>query len=268
MNEQKPTRLIPWFIKKSIEIIQEKGIIAFIKKTIGFSREYFDKYQIKILSRFYINGFHKLSYYFYPVDTTWMGVRLTKCPLDAWIYQEIIYETRPEVIIETGTAQGGSALFFASLCDMLKKGEVITIDIVDDGDVLHHRIHKIIGDSVSDEVISQVKEIAGNKTVMVVLDSAHNKEHVLKEMELYCEFVSIGNYMVVEDTNLSGHPVHPSWGKGPMEAIEEFMRNREDFEIDRTREKFYLTFHPRGFLRRCRQSQSDQIVCSTSGSKK
>ncbi|HDY67078.1 MAG TPA: cephalosporin hydroxylase [Candidatus Scalindua sp.] len=189
-----------------------------------------------------------------------MGVCLSKCPLDAWIYQEIIWEIRPEVIIETGTAQGGSALFFASLCDLLKKGEVITIDIVDDCNVSHSRMHRIIGDCLSNEVISKIKKIAGNKSAMVILDSAHNREHVLKEMELYSEFVSIGNYMVVEDTNLSGHPVRPSWEGGPMEAVEKFMRNRKDFEIDRTREKFYLTFYPKGFLRRIKSKTKNAFT--------
>jgi cephalosporin hydroxylase len=145
---------------------------------------------------------------------------------------------------------GGSALFFASICDLLGKGEVITIDIIDRAIPPHPRITKITGNSVSDKVIDQVGKIVGKKNAMVVLDSAHEKAHVLREMELYSEFVSVGNYLIVEDTNINGHLVYPGWGAGPMEAVEEFLRNRKDFEIDRTREKFLLTFNPKGFLRR------------------
>lgn len=169
--------------------------------------------------------------------------------MDLWIYQEIIKETLPEIIIETGTYKGGSALFFASICDLIGKGEVIIIDI-SNCDVCHPRITKIIENSVSDEVINQVREIVDDKTAMVILDYDHSKNHVLKEMELYSEFVSLGNYLVVEDTNINGHPVLPHWGEGPMEAVNEFLKNRKNFEIVRSREKFLLTFYPKGFLKR------------------
>lgn len=166
-----------------------------------------------------------------------------------WVYQEMIYETQPEVIIETGTYKGGSALFFAHICDLVGKGEVITIDI-NECNLSHPRVTKIIGNSVSNEVINKVKEIVSNKTAMVILDSGHSKNHVLREMELYSQFVSVGNYLVVEDTNINGNPVLPGWGEGPMEALNEFLKKRKDFEIDRTREKFLLTFYPNGFLKR------------------
>ncbi|MCD6100380.1 MAG: class I SAM-dependent methyltransferase [Candidatus Marinimicrobia bacterium] len=213
----------------------------------------------KLLSRYYTRGFHKLFYYSFfgkeSLNIYWMGVPTAKCPLDMWVYQEIIYETKPEVIIETGTFYGGSALFFASIFDLMKRGQVITIDIANNCKAYHPRITKIIGNSISDEVINQVKEIVGNKTAMVVLDSDHSKDHVLKEMELYSEFVSVGNYLVVEDTNINGHPVLLGWGEGPMEAVEEFLRRRDDFVIDRSREKFLLTFYPKGFLKRVNQNK-------------
>ena len=140
-------------------------------------------------------------------------------------------------------------MFFASICDAIGKGKVITIDIEERTILSHPRITKIVGNSVSDEVVKKVEKVVGKKNAMVVLDSAHEKAHVLREMELYSEFVSVGNYLIVEDTNL-GHPVCPGWRDGPMEAVEEFLRNRKDFKIDRTREKFLLTFNPKGFLRR------------------
>jgi len=243
---------ISWYVKRSIEIIREEGAVAFIKKMQSSLRTSFDKLKTRALARRYVNGFHKLYYYSASStwdNTYWLGTPAQKCPLDLWVYQEIIWETKPEIIVETGTAAGGSALFFASLCDRLGKGEVITIDIIDRAIPPHPRITKITGNSVSDKVIDQVGRIVGKKNAMVVLDSAHEKTHVMREMELYSRFVSVGNYLIVEDTNIGGHPVSPG-GNGPMEAVEEFLRNRKDFEIDRTREKFLLTFNPKGFLRR------------------
>jgi cephalosporin hydroxylase len=98
-----------------------------------------------------------------------------------------------------------------------------------------------------------LKKIVGNQRTMVVLDSAHEKEHVLKEIELYSKFVQKGDYLVVEDTDINGHPVRPEFGLGPMEAVGTFLRKREDFIIDSKREKFMLTSCPKGFLKRIRQ---------------
>lgn len=249
---------------RSKEIIHEEGWAVLVKKGYSYIREHFDEFINKIFARFYIKGFHKLYYYSFNsnnwFNTRWLGALLLKCPLDLWIYQEIIYETKPEVIIETGTAHGGSALFFASICDLLGKGEVITIDI-NECDISHSRVTKIIGNSVSKEVINRVKEIMRGKTAMVILDSDHSKKHVLKEMELYSTFVSVGNYLVVEDTNINGHPVLTTWGEGPMEAVNEFLKNRKDFEVDQSREKFLVTFFPKGFLRRIKpvnQTREDE----------
>jgi cephalosporin hydroxylase len=239
---------------RSKEIIQKDGWAVLIKKGYRYIQEYFDKSINKIFTRFYTKGFHKLLYYSFFDKTEspniyWLGISTEKCPFDMWVYQEMIYETKPEVIIETGTRHGGSALFFAHICGLVGKGEVITIDI-NECDISHPRVTKIIGSSVSNEVINKVKEIVSDKTAMVILDSDHSKNHVLKEMELYSSFVSVGNYLVVEDTNINGHPVLPSFGEGPMEAVREFFKNRKDFEVDQSREKFLVTFFPKGFLRR------------------
>lgn len=154
--------------------------------------------------------------------------------------------TRPEVIIETGSAKGGSALFFASIFDLIGEGRVVTIDVDDlaSRNLSHPRIMTIVGDSVSDDVISQVRQRVGNQTAMVSLDSDHSKDHVLREMELYSEFVCPGHYLVVEDTGLRG--------PGPGRAVKEFLRHRKDFVLDRTREKFLLTTCRGGFLKRIR----------------
>jgi cephalosporin hydroxylase len=185
-------------------------------------------------------------------NTTWLGVPTLKCPLDLWILQEILYETRPDWIIECGTNQGGSSLFLASVCDLMDHGKVITIDIADYNiQKTHPRIRYLIGSSTSDEIIKEVKRtITKEDSVMVILDSDHSKNHVLKELEMYHSFVTKGNYLIVEDTNINGHPVLPEFGDGPMEALEEFLSTNDEFIIDQSREKFFLTFNPKGFLKK------------------
>jgi cephalosporin hydroxylase len=185
-------------------------------------------------------------------DTRWLGVRTDKCPLDLWIYQELLYELRPDLIVETGTAFGGSALYFASLLDLLDNGRVLTIDLqVQEDRPEHPRIEYFSGSSVAPATLDHVRTAAeGAGTVLVVLDSDHRKEHVLEELRLYAPLVTPGSYLVVEDTILNGHPVSPDFGPGPMEATEEFLRGDPRFTSDRRREKLYLTFNPKGYLRR------------------
>lgn len=185
-------------------------------------------------------------------NTFWLGVPTEKCPLDLWIYQEILHQVRPDLIVETGTRWGGSALFLASMCDILESGSVMTIDIDVPGDrPVHDRIEYLSGSSTDPAIRKLVETRAASaKSVLVVLDSDHSRDHVLAELHAYAPLVTAGSYVVVEDTNINGHPVLPDWGPGPMEAMEEFLRETNDFVIDREREKFLLTFNPRGFLRR------------------
>lgn len=200
-----------------------------------------------------IDRFHKFYYHSgVASETYWLGIEAHKCPLDLWIYQEIIYKTRPDVIIESGTAYGGSALFLASICDLVNHGEILTIDIEKKkGRPRHKRIRYLAGSSTSKKIVEKVKRLIGGKNkVMVVLDSDHHKEHVLKELRIYSKFVTKGNYLIVEDTNLNGHPVKPDFGPGPMEAVARFLRENKDFVIDRDKEKLYLTFNPKGYLQK------------------
>jgi len=185
-------------------------------------------------------------------NTYWMGHSVRKNPMDLWIYQEIIFERRPDVLVECGTFQGGSALYFANLFDLLGSGRVITMDIEDwPGKPAHPRIEYITGSSILDDTVKLVGErLAPGEKVMVSLDSNHAKAHVLSELQIYSRFVTRGQYLVVEDTNVDGHPVFPGHGPGPMEAVEAFVQINPDFEVDRGREKFLLTFHPKGFLYR------------------
>lgn len=187
-------------------------------------------------------------------NTFWLGVPARKCPLDLWIYQEIIYELKPDIIIECGTAWGGSTLFFASICDLVNNGKVITIDTDDtrvEARPKHKRIKYLLGSSTSGEVVEEIRSlIRDDDRVMVTLDSAHSMEHVLNELRIYSKLVTKGSYLIVEDTHVNGYPIFPDYGPGPMEAVEKFLKENENFVVDREKEKFLLTFNPNGYLKK------------------
>jgi cephalosporin hydroxylase len=200
-----------------------------------------------------VNSFHKL-YHGNPSqtwqNTFWLGIPVTKCPLDLWVYQEIIFKVKPDIIIECGTGKGGCALFMAQILDILNNGKVISIDIEDvEGKPLHKRIDYLLGSSTSEDIVTLVSGMIDSKEkVTVILDSDHHKEHVLNELRIYSRFVTKGSYLIVEDTNLNNHPVRPKFGPGPMEAVSQFLRENKDFAVDSTQEKFYMTFNPNGYL--------------------
>jgi cephalosporin hydroxylase len=207
------------------------------------------------VSRAIVRAFHRL-YYYSPErtfrETYWFGHSVKKCPFDLWVYQEMLHELRPDFIVETGTRFGGSARFFASICDLLDQGRIVSVDI-DPAAVRpeHPRITYLEGSSTAPEIVAQVRETVGAaQSVLVVLDSDHSCAHVLEELRAYAGLVTPGSYVVVEDTNVNGHPVRPDFGPGPMEAVDLFLRERADFSIDGAREKFFLSFNPRGYLRR------------------
>jgi cephalosporin hydroxylase len=185
-------------------------------------------------------------------DTRWLGTPVRKCPLDLWIYQELVTELRPDLIVETGTFVGGSALYLASCLDLVGTGRVVTIDIAEHpGRPDHDRITYVVGSSTAPETLARITaEAEGAGDVMVVLDSNHSRDHVLNELRLYGPLVTPDSYIIVEDTNINGRPVFPNHGPGPHEAVEAFLAESDDFVRDRAREKFYLTFNPGGFLRR------------------
>lgn len=191
-------------------------------------------------------------------DTRWLGVQTLKCPLDLWEYQETLFELKPDFIIESGSAHGGSALYFASLCDIFGKGKVISIDVEGNRKrPVHERITYLTGPSTSPSINKQVKELVGGaRSVIVILDSDHHKDYVLREMDSFKSLVTKGSYLVVEDTNLGGHPVFREFGPGPMEAVKEFLKFNPDFKADPTREKHLLTFFPSGWLKRMSDPQS------------
>src|SRR5918992_178135 len=163
-------------------------------------------------------------------NATWLGTQALKNPLDLWVYQEIIAETRPELIVETGTWRGGSALFMASICDLRGEGEIVSIDIepMRDDYPQHPRVTYLAGRSSTDpEVVDEIRTRAEGRRTLVILDSDHSQAHV-------------------EDSNIG--QIREDLMPGPLQAIETFLASTDEFEIDRTREKFLITFNPSGYL--------------------
>jgi cephalosporin hydroxylase len=186
-------------------------------------------------------------------NTTWFGVHALKGPWDLWAAQEIIGETRPRLIVETGVAEGGSALFYASLFDLMGDGEVIGVD-VDLGGVheavrAHPRITLKEGSSTDQSLVAEIRDVAHGRRTMVILDSDHSAAHVARELRLFAPLVTVGCYLIVEDTAI-GRPLGKELLPGPAEALEEWLGEGQPFEVDRTREKFLLTGSPGGSLRR------------------
>lgn len=188
-------------------------------------------------------------------DTYWLGVPVVKPPLDMWIYQEILFSLRPDVIVETGTAYGGSAYFLATICDLIGAGRIVTVDIeARDDRPEHPRITYLTGDSADADVVARVAtEISEGESVMVILDSKHHRDHVLAEMRAYGPLVTEGHYLIAEDTTINlGVPKpkgRPYPRPGPRDAVDEFLAEQDRFELDRSREKFFMTVAAGGFLR-------------------
>lgn len=206
-----------------------------------------------------ISEFHAL-YYHGPdnkklyATTTWLGVRTLKCPLDLWIYQEILASTRPEVIVETGVRHGGSTLYLASICDLLGTGKIVACDItlrhVAASVRSHPRIKLLEGSSVDPEVHSAIAGESCGRRTMVILDSDHSYAHVLGELRLFAPLVTPGCYLICEDTNVNGHPVCADHGPGPFEAVTEFLSGSDGWRVDTNCERLLVTFNPSGYLLR------------------
>lgn len=199
----------------------------------------------KIVDSFHIE-FEKHKVY---EKVTWLGVPMFKLPMDLIIMQELIFKVRPDFIVETGTAHGGSALFFASIMRLLGQGKIITVDIDNRCDFEDEKITKILADSADEGTVRFVKTLVDGR-VMVFLDSWHSKDHVLRELRLYAPLVALGSYIVVEDTHVNNHPVPWQWGEGPYEAVQEFLKENDNFIVDTRCEKLGVTYNPSGYLQR------------------
>lgn len=210
--------------------------------------------------------FTKTCEYKYSYNFTWMGRPVIQYPQDIVAMQEIIWETKPDLIVETGIAHGGSLIFYASMLELLGgNGKVIGIDI----DIRPHnrveieqhpmykRITMIQGSSIDEKVAAEVSKLARDKQrIMVVLDSNHTHQHVLRELELYSPLVTKGCYLVVFDTVVEDMPedAFPNrpWGKGdnPKTAVQSFLKTNGRFEVDQEiHKKLLVTVAPEGYLK-------------------
>lgn len=197
------------------------------------------------------DAYHILYYKKTRMTTTrWFGSRVVKPPSDMFIYHDIICQTRPDYLVECGTKMGGSAYFFATTMDVLNTGQVITIDIRGHLPPKHPRITSLKGPSTSRGIIFDVTERVAGCRVMVSLDSDHSKDHVLEELRLYAPLVSVGCYLVLEDTALNGNPIWPEFGPGPNEALQEWLPQHPEFEQDLEREYHLMSCAPGGWLKR------------------
>lgn len=204
---------------------------------------------------------HRYSYHF-----TWLGLPVIQYPQDLIAMQEIIWRTRPELIVETGIARGGSLVFFASMLEMLgSAGRVVGVDV----DIREHnraaierhplskRIAMLDGSSIDAAIVKEVRAIARTiRSILVVLDSNHTHAHVLRELELYSPLVRKGNYLIVMDTVVESLPAElfgdRPWGPGnnPRTAVNAFLKDNDRFRLDEEIEnKLLLTVAPGGYLK-------------------
>ncbi len=183
--------------------------------------------------------------------TKYLDRRVLKTPFDWIVTGDIIQDTRPEVVIEIGSYEGGTTLWMAHLLDAMNvEGRVIGIDIVATPTrVEHPRITWLIGDCLDEKIVNQVERLCEGKRCMVIEDSDH-KYHVTKGiLDTYHRFVSPGCYFVVEDTIVEF--IHMPPFPGPLSAVKEFVAAHEDrFVIDRSREKYIISHNPMGYLLR------------------
>ena len=146
---------------------------------------------------------------------------------------------------------GGSALFLASVCDLIDHGRVVSVDIETRNTPDHRRITFLKGRSSTDpQLLDEIRAAVDGETVMVILDSDHSERHVSDELGAYAPLVTPGCHLVVEDTNVNGHPVLPDHGPGPMEAIDRWAPLHPEFERTTLDERFLVSLNPRGFFRR------------------
>ncbi|AFY94668.1 cephalosporin hydroxylase family protein [Chamaesiphon minutus] len=222
-----------------------------------------DDPDVQALSRIWLR---EITPYKYAYNFTWMGRPIIQFPQDMLAMQEIIWNLKPDLIIETGIAHGGSLIFHASMLELVgEDADVLGIDI----DIREHnrseiekhpmfkRITLIEGSSIDDKTVQKVFDFAKNKQrVLIILDSNHTHEHVLNELKIYSRLVTKDSYLIVFDTLVEDMPDSLSgdrpWGKGnnPKTAVWEFLKNNDRFEIDKKIEsKLLITVAPDGYLK-------------------
>lgn len=218
------------------------------------------------LKQLAIDFLRETAKYKYSYNFSWLGRPIIQFPQDMIAVQEILWLVKPDLIIETGIARGGSLIFSASILELLGgKGEVIGVDIEirqhNRREIkkhpLSHRIKLIQGSSTDPAVVAQIRRLRRNKKqVLVMLDSDHSHDHVLRELELYSPLVTQGSYLIVFDTAIEDMPEHfypgRPWTKGnnPKTSVWEFLKHTDRFVVDREiEEKLLITTAPNGYLK-------------------
>ena len=211
--------------------------------------------------KWFLDSFqHEYSYHF-----KWLGRPIIQYPQDIIAIQELIWKIKPDLIIETGIAHGGSLILSASILELIGKGQVVGVDVEIkkhnrksiENHTLGKRIHMIEGSSISKSIRNKVYEFAkGKKRILVILDSNHTHKHVLNELKLYSPLVTKGSYLIVMDTIIECMPKsffkNRPWGIGnnPMSAVKEFLKKDKRFKVDDIIEKkLVITVAPNGYLK-------------------
>jgi len=239
-------------------------ILEFVKERENRIESFANNAELKNAAKEFNTASNKAQYSY---NFSWMGRPIIQYPQDMIAMQELIWEIKPDLIIETGVAHGGSLIYYGSLLELIGKGEVLGIDI----DIRKHNRHEIEkhsmfkriklveGSSIDKETLNKVKEhVKGREKIIVCLDSNHTHDHVLKELELYSPFVSLNSYLVVFDTIVEFLPEgyfsqKRPWGIGnnPYTAVEAFLAANRNFIIDQAIDnKLLISVAPNGYLKR------------------
>jgi cephalosporin hydroxylase len=198
-------------------------------------------------------------YYRSSRSMSYRGIPVLKNPCDLWVTMELLWTLRPAAIVETGTAHGGSATFYADIAKMFGLDcRVVTIDINPKWsyDPQSKGIVSLVGYSTDEKIAEQVRSAVHaarehrDGAVLLMLDSEHSEANVLAELRLYAGLVTPGSYAIVEDSNINGHPSFPEHGPGPWEAVQKFLAEDPRFRADLECQRHLLTFNPHGWLRR------------------
>lgn len=199
----------------------------------------------------YFSWFHGTNVW---KNMTYHGIRTLKLPSDMWNYQEIIFDIKADYVVETGTRHGGSALFFAdTLAARKARGLVISADIDTASNHVgaHERIRFLVGDSGSPQMAAHIAALLppDRGPVFMILDSDHSRDHVYRELNVLVPLLRRGDYLIVEDTCVNGHPARPEFGPGPWEAIMDYRKENPGMlthDVARER-KFGATAAPDGY---------------------
>jgi cephalosporin hydroxylase len=263
-------KLSPWkklvLLFKHRRFVWDAGWQALLARGEGVIQD--DEYKDRLQSTLgeYLNWYFTDKSFLHSID--WMGIPTRKLVTDVWVYQEIIFETKPDLIIEIGSFYGGSTLFLAQMLDLLGSGEVLSIDVSHDHFMPNHpRIRKITADCSDEAVVEQARELAKGKRVMVIHDGDHTAAAVERDLKLYAPLVTPDMYLIIEDGVVDLlDPRHSKVGRaypggGPMKAARRFLNEMEaHFELDMKRERFILTTNPKGYLRRKSSMHQDHLT--------